>query len=269
MMLELEHRYQVIDMGAQLTVETPQADHPEMTPDRLEREMRQAGIAQAVVTPDRTTPGYLRANNAVARMSVNRPFVAFARINGPNETDSGATARLRSAVRSHNSDYTTPEDIKQYGYDDRFYGFIIDPPQDGLPDEAMVEALAEVDLPVIVHGGEAFPPARVAETFLGYSFPTVITHFGGYPLNRTLMHEAIELLEQYESCYLETSAVRYRTILEQALREHPDRVVFGTGVPMAHPSVGVMEILTLDVPEDKLRRVFSHNPRRVIPGVSE
>jgi predicted TIM-barrel fold metal-dependent hydrolase len=46
--------------------------------------------------------------------------------------------------------------------------------------------------------------------------------------------------------------------------EHPDRVLFGSGAPSAHPNVAIMEILTLDVPEDAMRKAFSKNPARVV-----
>jgi len=52
--------------------------------------------------------------------------------------------------------------------------------------------------------------------------------------------------------------------LERAIIEHPDRVLFGSGAPSAHPNVAVMEILTLDVPEDAMKKVFSKNPVRVV-----
>ena len=44
----------------------------------------------------------------------------------------------------------------------------------------------------------------------------------------------------------------------------PDRVLFGSGSPSSHPNVAVMEILTLDVPEDAMRKVFDKNARRVL-----
>jgi hypothetical protein len=44
-------------------------------------------------------------------------------------------------------------------------------------------------------------------------------------------------------------------------------VLFGSGGPTTHPNVSVMEILTLDVPEDAMKRVFTKNPSRVIPGL--
>ncbi|MEF8757628.1 MAG: amidohydrolase family protein, partial [Halobacteriales archaeon] len=79
------------------------------------------------------------------------------------------------------------------------------------------------------------------------------------------MDAAIDLLEHHDDFYLDTSFVRYRELLERALLEHPDRVLFGSGAPNAHPNVGVMEILTLDLSEDKMRKAFSRNPSRVIP----
>ncbi len=39
------------------------------------------------------------------------------------------------------------------------------------------------------------------------------------------MHEMIDLLGEYDDCYVETSFVRYRDLLERALLEHPDRVL--------------------------------------------
>jgi len=55
--------------------------------------------------------------------------------------------------------------------------------------------------------------------------------------------------------------------LERAIREHPDRVLFGSGTPATHPNVAVMEMLTLDVTEDAMTKVFGRNPSRVIPGL--
>lgn len=45
-------------------------------------------------------------------------------------------------------------------------------------------------------------------------------------------------------------------------------MLFGSGAPNAHPNVAVMEILTLDVPEDAVRKVFTRNPSLVIETLS-
>ena len=272
-MLELNHGFRVVDLHARLdpTDEAEVASRGrETTPESLERELHQAGVVKAVVSPGSrpADEGYLRANNAVARLSVERPFLAFARIDGPRDPSSRASARLRNLTASRASHHASPEDIEQYAYDDRFHGFTLAPDRDGLPDEATLDQLEDVGLPVVVDGGREFPPAAVAETLLDREFPVILAGFGGYPLDRELMLEAIELLDQYDQLYLDTKHVHFRSVLERALLEHPDRVLFGSGAPETHPNVGVMEILTLDVSEDAMRRAFSTNPSRVVPGLA-
>ena len=52
-MLELEHRFRVLDLNVQLDpdAEEAAARGREMSPERLQREMHQAGVVRAVVTP--------------------------------------------------------------------------------------------------------------------------------------------------------------------------------------------------------------------------
>lgn len=264
-MLELEHRFRVVDVHAELEPNiTPRTPGYAVGPQRLEREMRQAGIVRSVVFPGpRPNAEYLRANNGVARGAVDRPFIAFARINGPLDPTGTPIAKLRNLAATRDEEHVSPADIERYAYDDRFFGFRLDPTQDGLPEEAVLEELDAVGLPVLVHVGEGFPPAAIEETILRYSFPVIIAHFGGYPLNRDYMTQTIDLLSTHD-CFVDTSVVRYRDILERAMREHPDRVLFGSGAPQVHPNVGVMELLTLDVPEDAMRKTFSKNAIRVL-----
>lgn len=267
-MLELEHGFRIVDVYTQLPPDEGAGENA-FTPDRLEREMHQAGITKAVVFPRaRSETSYVAPNNGVARHSVDRPFVAIARINGTQGPDGGATDRLRNAVSRRKDHHTTPEDIERYAYDDRFHGFVLDPGVDGYPDEDVLAVLDDVGLPVLVRGGADAPPDALARRVLGHSFPVIVTHFGGHPLDRLLMNEMIDLLSEYDDCYVETSFVRYRRELERALLEHPDRVLFGSGTPACHPDVAVMEILTLDVSEDKLWRCFSKNACRVIDALA-
>ncbi|PSQ18311.1 amidohydrolase [Halobacteriales archaeon QS_8_69_26] len=268
-MLELEHRFRVVDVHARL-------DPPEVDPEwgravgaeQLEREMRQAGIVRSVVFPGPRPGGYVAANNAVARLSVERPFVAFARISGAREPGDSTTARLRNLAAKREDHHASPEEIEQYAYDDRFHGFKLDPTVDGLPDREVLDRLESVNRPLVVRGGRGFPPEAVEEVLLDRSLTVILAHFGGHPLNRELMDRTIDLLEEYDDLYLDTSLVRYRDPLERALREHPDRVLFGSGAPSSHPNVAVMEVLTLDVPEDTMRRAFSKNPSRVVDALA-
>ncbi|QSG03800.1 amidohydrolase family protein [Natranaeroarchaeum sulfidigenes] len=268
-MLELEHRFRVVDVHVRLNADPGSSTGRSITPDTLEREMHQAGVVRSVVFPgQRSNTDYLRANNAVARLSVDRPFVAFARINGTRDPGRGATSQLRNLTTSREEYHTTPEDIEQYAYDDRFHGFKLDPVSDGIPDGEVLAVLDDVGLPVLVHGDERVPPETIADELLDHSFPVILAHFGGHPLNQDAMDRGIDLLDEYDDYYLDTSYVRYRDQLERALLEYPDRILFGSGGPETHPNVAVMEILTLDVSEDKLHRVFDTNPSRVIDALA-
>lgn len=272
-MLELEHRFRVVDVHTRLdpTGASATTRGYVVDPDRLEREMHQAGIVRSVVFPAEISArdtDYLAANNAVARLSVDRPFVAFARLTGAIDPRGHPIARLRNLRAKRQDWHTTPSDIEQYAYDDRFHGFKLDPLVDGLPDDEVLDALEGTGNPLLLHAGRGFPPAAAAASILRRDIPVILAHFGGYPLDRSLAHDAIDLLDDHDHCYLETSMVHDRGPIERALLEHPDRVCFGSGAPTLHPNVGVMEILTLDVSEDKLVRAFSSNAERIIPALT-
>ena len=271
--LELEHRFRAVDVGATLD---PDQDHDRgraVAPDRLERELHQAGVVRAVVAPRgrrsealAEAGGYLAANNAVARLCADRPFVPFARLAGAREVGAPGS-RLRNLAARRKPWHASPEDVERYAYGDRFEGFVLDPAADGLPDESVLAALADVGHPVRVHATPSFPPRAVERTLLEHEFPTILAGFGGYPLDRDRMADAVDLLDAHDELHLDTAAVRFRDVLERALREHPDRVLFGSDAPAVHPSVGVMELLTLSIPEDAMRRAFEANPTRVVPSL--
>jgi hypothetical protein len=263
-MLELEHEFRVVDVHVEMEPDENRRGEAAGDPEQVERELHQAGGVRALVFPAGRDGTYLRANNAVARMSVGRPFVAVARINGARHPGQGAGSKLRNLRASREDHHSSPEDIEQYAYDDRFAAFKLHPAADGLPDEAVLEALADAGLPVLTYAGHGFPPETLERHLLRYDLPVVVSHFAGYPLDADMMHRAVDLLDSYDDCYLDTTFVRLRDPMERAVREHPDRVLFGSGAPKSHPNVGIMEILTLDVPEDAMRKVFSKNASRVI-----
>jgi predicted TIM-barrel fold metal-dependent hydrolase len=263
-MLELEHEFRVADVHLQIEPDESRRPRDIGDPEQIEREMHQAGIVQSLAFPDLREGSYVKANNAVARMAVDRPFVAAARINGVRDPGTGTTARVRNLARSRSDFHTSPGDIEQYAYEDRFVAFVVDPSEDGLPDADVLEALDSVNRPVITYGGEGFGPAAIEDTFLQYDFPLVIAHCGGYALNESLMNQTVDMLDRHQHCFVDTSFVRLRDPLERAVMEHPDRVLFGSGAPATHPVVAVMEVLTLDVPEDAMRKVFTNNVERVV-----
>ncbi|OYR76527.1 MULTISPECIES: amidohydrolase family protein [Halorubrum] len=272
-MLGLEHDFRIVDTRATLDPdESSVATHGrDISPERLEREMLQAGIVRAVASPGQRAAGrsYLRANNAVARLSIDRPFVAFARLNGPRDPGTGPVSAVRNLRAERGDHHARPDDVEQYSYDDRFHGFTLAPHVDGLPNEDVLTRLEDADLPLFVYAGRKFPPEAVETELLDYDLPVVLGSFGGYPLDADLMNETLDLLDEYDRVYVDTSAVRYREVLERGVLEHPDRVLFGSGAPDVHPNVGVMEVLTLDVSEDLMRRVLAKNPARLVPALAE
>jgi len=263
-MLELEHGFRVVDVHLELEPDGRRRGPAAGDPDQVERELRQAGVVRALAFPAARQGSYLKANNAVARMSVGRPMVAVARLTGARDPRQGAGSRLRNLAASREDYHTSPDDAEQYAYDDRFAGFRLDPPADGLPDEEVLKRLADAGLPVFAYGGREFPPAAIEASLLEYDVPVIVSHMGGHPLDADLMHRTIDLLDSHDACYLNTSHARLREPLERAVMEHPDRVLFGSGAPAAHPTVALMEILTLDVPEDAMRKVLSKNASRVV-----
>lgn len=274
-MLELEHGFRAIDAHIELEPDQTQRQPDANGPEEIERELRQAGIVRGFAFPaTRSTgylqanDGYLQANNAVARIAVDRPFNAVARVAGAREPGGGPGTKLRNLGRSRGDWQTTADDIEQYAYEDRFAGFMLDPAADGLPQRAVLKQLAAVGRPVITYGGRGFPPERIEATLLEYDFPLIIAHFGGYAIDRELMKTAIGLLDRHEQCFLDTSHVHLREYLERAAIEHPDRVVFGSGAPAVHPVAAAMEILTLDIPEDTMRKIFTKNVSRVFKELS-
>lgn len=267
-MLELEHGFRVVDTHVVLEPDETRRPRGMGNAEQIEREMEQAGIVQSLVFPGKRDGSYVKANNATARLAVNRPLRPVARINGAREPGQGTTSRLRNLASSRSDKHTSPADIEQYAYEDRFFGFVIDPADDGIPDEEVLAELDAAGLPLITYGGAGYPPAAIEKSLLQYDFPVVIAHCGGYPSNEAMMNEAIGLLGRYEHCFLDTSFVRLRDPLERALMEQPSQVVFGSGAPEIHPNVAVMEVLTLDVPEDAMRKVFSKNAGRLFEVLS-
>lgn len=263
-MLELEHGFRILDSHLKLEPDDRRRPRDIGDPEELERELHQAGIVNALAFSGSREGSYLKANNAVARVAVERPFVAAARINGCRDPSKGFTSALRNVTQRRSEEHTSPADIEQYAYEDRFVAFMTNPAVDGLPDTDVLETLESVERPLLTYGGRGFPPAVIEDTLLTYEFPVIIAHCGGYPLDAELMSETIDMLDRHENVFVDTSFVRLRNPLERAIIEHPDRVLFGSGTPQAHPNVAVMEILTLDVPEDAMRRVFSKNVSRVI-----
>jgi ABC-type uncharacterized transport system permease subunit len=114
-MLELEHGFRVVDANARL--EPDAARRPSGgagDPERLEREMHQAGIVRSAVYPTYRDGSYLKADNGVALRSVDLPLVPLAL--GKNVRSlrirvmglGGAVAGLAGALYAHFNAFIDP-----------------------------------------------------------------------------------------------------------------------------------------------------------------
>jgi len=121
-MLELEHGFRVVDTHVELEPDETRRPRGMCGPEQVDRELHQAGIVEALAVPA-TRAEYTSANNAIARIAVDRPLVAAARITGVRDPGTGPTARVRNVTRSRADYHTDPEEIEQYAYEDRFTAF--------------------------------------------------------------------------------------------------------------------------------------------------
>jgi SAM-dependent methyltransferase/predicted TIM-barrel fold metal-dependent hydrolase len=94
-----------------------------------------------------------------------------------------------------------------------------------------------------------------------YTFPVLLSHFGGYPLDRERYARAIALLDRFDQLYLVSSAVWFRAYLEEAIRRHPHRILFGSDFPAVDPSAARATVERLAVSETAKALVLSENLR--------
>jgi len=94
-----------------------------------------------------------------------------------------------------------------------------------------------------------------------FTFPVLLSHFGGYPLDGKRYRACIELLEHYPHLYLVTSAVCSVGYLEEALRQHPHQILLGSDFPAVDPTVAREAVMRLDIPEATRVLVLGENLR--------
>ena len=94
-----------------------------------------------------------------------------------------------------------------------------------------------------------------------WTFPVLLSHFGGYPLDRSRYKACIDWLDRYPNLYLITSAVFFPQYIERAIGAHPDRILLGSDFPAVDPSVARAVLVQLDVPDEFKVLVGSENLR--------
>ncbi len=223
-------------------------------PRSLLRKMKQAEINRCVIFPfNEIRPGkaFSMANDYIAKVVATHPdqFIGFARTD-PN--DPLAAGEIKRAVKKLGL-----KGLKLHPRSQLF----------NASDEHVLPVLEEcvrLKIPVLFHSGYAYhqiPPtiAQVADIF-----PDLVIMMGHMGCSEmctpTGVNEAIRVARANDNVYLETSRVMMTSCINLAVRViGEDRIIFGSDTPYGSQPDEIATILSSDLPESSLSRIFYRN----------
>ncbi len=141
----------------------------------------------------------------------------------------------------------------------RFFPALQEWPVTYQPFGAMLELLADYNLPVMVN---VIHPGQITalESFIG-SYPTVI--FSG--VDAVLLPEAIAVLRKKSNWMLETSRLIAIGSIKQVVESvGPERLLFGTGAPAQSLSAALRALEHAGIPDADRRLILSENAGRIL-----
>ncbi len=244
----------------------------------------ETGIRCAAVFPPRRTDGYAQANDAILTTveTGTRRLRRFARLGGVLAVNRAALwppslHQVRSLARSRRSspppdllldgtplsaDASTPEFVSALrGFD----GVNLLPHVDGFPPANALAAIAELGLPVVVHGGERMPPSVLEQRLVKeVSGPVILAHLGAYPASAPDFTDALDLARRHERVYLSTSGTWLAEFVAEAARSVPEKVMFGSCSPLLHPLVAWRQVAAAVSDDETLASIGAGNAERVL-----
>lgn len=156
--------------------------------------------------------------------------------------------------------YNSEDDLKTYIERYKPKGFKIHLMMDGMPTDEMFRIIEDSGLPLLIHGGTSTPLSIIEKAIITkYEIPIIIAHCGGFPLDIKLYKQTIGLVKKYPNVYTDTAFVHIRYIIRDLITECPGKVFFGSDFPAQHQMAGIMNIKTLDVPEDFKVKILGEN----------
>jgi predicted TIM-barrel fold metal-dependent hydrolase len=210
------------------------------------RRARAAGIDRTVIMP--TFPAdSIRANREVAAIAARRPdkFTAFAWVHP--RRDAGRV-----------------DEVLDLAVADRMRGVKVHA-HDASPGRELCEAAAQRGLPVLV---DVLGRAHLIELF-ATEFPQVtfiVPHLGSFGDDWRAHRTVIDALARHENLYTDTSGVRRFDYLVEAVRRHPDRVIFGSDGPWLHPALELEKIRLLGLDARAEAAVCGGTLERILDG---
>jgi predicted TIM-barrel fold metal-dependent hydrolase len=242
-----------IDFHAHVGMGTPGSTDPEqinMPPGRTVQGAREAGIHKTVVFPVQyLTHEYPGANAEVAAAVAEYPeeLIGFARVNPGNPE---APDQVRAAV-----EHLGLRGLKLHHACDWFE---LDSPEV----RQLLVLCGELGAPVLIHSDRevVFKIIRLAE-----DVPQTAIVFGHMGMDSASMRECVGAAMRLPNVYLETSQTRDGAVLNEAARQCPDRVLFGTDAVIGLEKRREMaKVLRLDCSEEVKAQILGGNAVRLL-----
>ncbi len=135
---------------------------------------------------------------------------------------------------------------------------------DGLPSGSLLEQIVDSKLPVLVHAGEKCPPEWVASKLLKrLDAPLIFAHLGSWPCSADALESAVALARSDERVYLETSGAWIGNFITFAVKQVPDKVMFGSNSPMCPVAVQWAHVASAVCSDTHLEAVAHANAARI------
>ncbi len=207
------------------------------------RHMEEAGIDQSIIFPisNRT---YEKANEEIASFARRWPdkFIGFAKHDAKTEA-----GKIRDMLRHEVRDLGL-KGLKLHG----------------VPSPEMVDAAAELGIPILFHPGKVNDSLDVVRAHPQVAF--ILAHLRTFASRDWREHvRAIEAARQLANLYLDTSSVVFSRYLEQAARKLPaEKLIFGSDGPLVDSRVELHKIRLLHLPREKETLVLGGNIRRLL-----
>ncbi len=234
-----------------------EATYPHLGGDEYLAAMDAGGIRHACAFAPLRESGYRTANRALADWAETTGgcVLPFARLGGTRVPLTQPhlwllRRAIRKRLRPHPPDLGAPDDLR------RFAGVKLLPPMDGVPEDDFFAVMRERRLPVLVHAGRYCPPRWIEKHLLPKtSGPLIIAHLGAFPNHPDLLRDALGVAARHERVYLDTSGVWVAGFLREAARRLPEKLVFGSDAPLAHPLVAWQHLASVVSDDDALERI--------------
>jgi uncharacterized protein len=233
-------------MGKGFSMDDPLQSN--ITPEWTIRLAREAGVDKTVIFPP-NYPEYSGAMREIYNAVQEYPdeLIGYARVNPENDN---AIDTLRQA-------------IEEFG----FKGLKLHPGNDrwtvnSRATRAVLARAQEYGIPALFD-----PVVQLDDIFaLTGEFPDltfIIAHMGGF-WDWRIIERCIVLAEERPNVYLDTPFAMVETMLQEAARRIPDKLLMGTDSPAIHPAVEIVKIRSLGCPRDIEEKILCGNITRLL-----